>query len=226
MNPFKAWKDRFFDRQQLDYLFYWREVACEIEEERQREIFWSAVYHIISYWLSNRRLSFACEMLPDQLMNYVLDLHKKIAAGRENTMLISNTAFEDLQAVPSSLTVFPILFSEEENCENELQAIFHAWFHGHADIDKARKDIRIVLRKYLFALGENQDLELFVRLAEKSDIAAVCWSGTDLPPRLYEQEMVEKFRTAFSKKFINSRLLLKAVDRSADAYDYLLLFSG
>lgn len=224
MNPFQSWKDRLFDRQQLDYLFYWREAAYEIDDDKQREIFWASVYQIIAYWLSNRASRIPLAFQPDQIMEYVLQSHKKFVSAREDCIKVTCRKFEELIAEDVSLTVFPMVFSDEEIFESELQAIFHSWFHGHADVDQAKKDIKIVMRKYHLTMGKPLELDFFRNLAANSDMAAVVWSGIELPPAVYEQELVEPLRKTFAAKFAQSKMSLKAVDRSLDAYDYLMLF--
>ncbi|MFZ5949160.1 MAG: hypothetical protein ACOYXC_00525, partial [Candidatus Rifleibacteriota bacterium] len=68
------------------------------------------------------------------------------------------------------------------------------------------------------------DFSEYLRLSQNSQIAAVCWSGEELPPRIHEQEIIEPFRRQFSGRFSRSRFSIKAVDRPKDSYDYLLLF--
>lgn len=224
MNPFKTWNGKLFDRQQLDYLFYWREAAYEIEEEKQREIFWACVYQILAYWLSNRASNIQLLQSPDQILANILQSHKLFVKGREDCVKVNCRSFAELIDEKVSLTVFPIIFADEETFETELQAIFHAWFHGHADVEQAKKDIRIVMHKYQCTPGKNQDLGLFTKLAASSEMSAVVWSGAELPPVFYEQELVTPLRQAFAKKYSQSKLEMKAVDKAMDIYDYLLLF--
>ncbi len=224
MNPFKTWKDRFFSNQQLDYLFYWREAAYEIEDEKQREIFWSSVYQIISYWLTNQKCNNKTHYQPDQIMGYYLNQHQLFIKGRSGRVEVSCIPLEELAVDANPLVVFPLAFEDEENHESELQTIFHAWFHGYADLEQARRDIRSALRHYLFSFEKPSDFSLFTRLASGAECAALTWSGKDIPPKIYEQELVEPLRKAFASKYNLSKLTLKAIDRTADAYDYLLIF--
>lgn len=226
MNPFKTWKDRMFTSQQLDYLFYWREAAYEIDDEKQREIFWAAVYQILSYWLTNKGFVGRQDLKPDQVMAFCLEQHRSFVKGRTGRIEVSNIALDELAVDRNPLVAFPLLFDDEETQETELQAVFHAWFHGHADLEQARRDIKNCLRRYLISFEKTPDYSTFVRLSANADMAVLCWSGRDLPPKLYEQEIVEPMRRAFSSRYGRSRLFFKAVDRSIDAYDYLLVFHG
>lgn len=223
MNPFKTLKDRFFSRQQIDYLFYWREAAFEIEEESQREIFWGIVYQIISCWLANRVAKIENSSQPDRMMQTVLDYHKKFVQNRSGQAAISCTAYESIDAVKCSLMVYPLIFSEEDSGENEVQQVFHAWFHGHADLEKARKDLRIDQRKFLYKIAGENEIEGMKRGCSQAEVCAFIWSGSDLPPKLYEQQVADEIREKLAQIFPKSRLLLKAVDRTSDCYDYLLL---
>ncbi len=224
LNPFRAWKDRLFDRQQLDYLFYWREAAFEIEEETQREIFWSAVYQIMSCWLSNRVCEMPAECRPDEMMGLMLNRHAEFIKGREAKITISNSSLEELAAEKACLTVFPLIFGDEENAEITLQMVFDAWQNGHDDIEQAKRQMRVQLRKYQIDFSKPDDHYLINRLSANSKVAALIWSGLDLPPALYEQELVRPLQNSLSTRYQKSRLLMKAVDRTCDAYDYLLLF--
>ncbi|HNX74290.1 MAG TPA: hypothetical protein PLM07_05725 [Candidatus Rifleibacterium sp.] len=224
LNPFRTWKDRFFGSQQLDYLFYWREAAYEIEDEKQREIFWSVVYQIISYWVANQKAGTRIIYEPDQIMAYYLNQHQRFVRGRSGRVEISCIPLEELAAGKNPLIVFPLLFEDEENSETELQIIYHAWFHGYADLEQSRRDLRNILRHYLISFEKSSDWSLFVRLAAGADSAALTWSGRDLPPKIYEQELIGPMRQAFSAAYKSSRLTYKAVDRTCDAYDYLLMF--
>ena len=223
MNPFRAWKDRWFDRQQLDYLFYWREAAFEIEEETQREIFWAVVYQIMSYWLSNRTCEIAPECQPDEIMGLMLTMHGSFIKGRDAKIEITNRTLDELEAKQAGLVVFPLMFSDEETPEGTLQVLFDAWQNGHDDLELSRRELRVQLRKYLINIERPTDYYIFTRLAGNAQIAALVWSGVDLPPTFYEQELIKPLQKAFEGRYANSRLLMKAVDRSVDAYDYLLL---
>ncbi|PKL40329.1 MAG: hypothetical protein CVV41_19905 [Candidatus Riflebacteria bacterium HGW-Riflebacteria-1] len=223
MNPFRAWKDRWFDRQQLDYLFYWREAAFEIEEETQREIFWSAVYQIMSCWLSNRAVEMQNLCQPDELMGLILNRHGEFIRGREAKISISNCSLDELAAKEACLTVFPLMFADEETPETTLQVIFSAWQSGHDDLEHARRELKVALRKYQISIERPNDYYTFTRLSANSQITAIVWSGADLPPTLYEQELVMPLQKAFAGRYSRSRLLMKAVDRSSDSFDYQLL---
>ncbi|MDN5278967.1 MAG: hypothetical protein PWR01_2932 [Clostridiales bacterium] len=224
MNPFRAWNDRLFDRKQLDYLFYWRESAYEIEEVAQREIFWSAVYAIMSYWHSNRKIGRAPAYEPDEIMHYVLQMHKDNLNKKECDLTLLSAPFEEIEAPEVSLAVFPLIFSDEESEENQLQSIFHAWLHGHADTEQASRDIKNQLRKYSFSLEKKTDFPNYLRLGANADVVAICWSGEELPPRIHEQEIIDPFRREFSNHFSRSRFSIKTINPTTDTYDYLLLF--
>lgn len=224
MNPFKNWNERIFDRQQLDYLFYWREAAYEIEDQHQREIFWGSVYGIMSYWLSNRKVNRSPAYQPDEIMHYVIKLHKEHCDHQDAELVLMNDPFEILTPPKSSLAVFPLIFNDEEDEEFQLQAIFHAWYHGHADLEQARREIKNHLRFYSFSLEKKTDFETMLKLCQNSEVAAICWSGEDLPPKIHEQEIIEPFRREFVHRFSRSQFSIKTVNPVTDSYDYLLLF--
>lgn len=224
MNPFRDWNERLFNRQQLDYLFYWREAAYEIEDIAQREIFWSSVYAIMSYWISNRKIGRNPTYEPDEIMHYVLNMHKENVTGKDCEIKLLSQQFEEVEPPEVSLAVFPLVFSEEEEEENQLQSIFHAWFHGHADCDLAKREIKNLLRKYSFSLEKKTDFSSYTRLAQNSDVVAICWSGEELPPRLHEQEIIEPFKKEFSGLFSRSKFSIKTINPTTDSFDYLLLF--
>ena len=224
LNPFKSWKDRIFTTQQLDYLFYWREAAYEIEDEKQREIFWATVYQIISYWLSMKNAGLEANLQPAEIMKLTLDSHGRFIVGRDGSLHITCLPLDEVAPGHSSLAVFPLLFEDDDGSENDAQSIFHAWFHGHADQEQARRDIKHALRKYLISFDRPRDFSLHAKLAALADVTVFAWSGLSLPPRLYEQELVRPLREAFSGLYKKSGLSLKAVDKSNDAYDYLLIF--
>lgn len=224
MNPFRAWKDRWFDRQQLDYLFYWREAAFEIEDESQREIFWSTVYQIMSYWLSNRACEIAVECMPDEIMGFMLNRHAEFIRNREAKISITRKNLDELEAVTTDLTVFPLVLGDDDSFENTLQVIFDAWQNGYDDLEQSRRELKFQLRRYQIDLERSNDYCLYTKLSASSQTAVVLWSGIDLPPIFYEQELVRPLQNAFAGRYKNSQLLMKAVDRTCDAYDYLLLF--
>ncbi len=224
LNPFRGWHEKLFDRSQLDYLFYWREAAYEIENLSQREIFWAAVYSIMSYWLANRKVSRSPGFAPDEIMGRVLKFHQEIVGGCECDLQLCNSAIEEFSPPEVSLMVFPLVFNDEEDGETHLQTIFHAWLHGHADIDQARREIKNHLRGYSFSLENKADFQTYVKLAQNADSVAVCWSGEELPPRVHEQEIIAPFKTEFAGTFSRSKFSIKTVDGRCDSYDYLLLF--
>ncbi len=224
MNPFRNWNDRLFNRQQLDYLFYWREAAYEIEDQAQREIFWGSVYGIMSYWLSNRRVNRSPAYQPDEIMHLVLKLHQEHCENQDAELILLNSTFEDLCPPESVLAVFPLVFTDEEDEEFQLQSIFHAWYHGHADVEQARRDIKNQLRQYNFSMEKKTDFSTLLKLSEKSEVVAICWSGEELPPKIHEQEIIEPFRREFVHRFSRSQFSIKTVNPGADSYDYLLLF--
>jgi len=224
MNPFRSWKDRLFDRQQLDYLFYWREAAFEIEEEPQREIFWAAVYQIMSYWLSNRACEVEVLCQPDEIMALTLSRHAEFIKGREAKVTITCCGLDELKPANSCLTLFPLIFGDEENAEMTLQVVFDAWQNGHDDLEQSRRQIRMQLRRYMIDLAKPEDYYTITRLSANSRITSLIWSGLELPPALYEQELIRPVQKALAERYAKSQLLMKAVDRTCDAYDYLLLF--
>ncbi len=224
MNPFQKWNDVYFSRRQLDYLFYWREAAYEIECKNQRDIFWSSVYNIISYWLSNRLRKVEVAVEPDEIMDMVLNRQKELVEDKYNEIKISNTNFEELVAEDCSLAVFPLIFKKEEGEEDFIQTIFHAWFHGHANCDRAATEIKNSVKNYAYSLDGKNDLSSYLKLAEKSRIVAVTWSGGGMAPALHEQFVVEPFKQAFSNLYQKTRFSIKTVDLSKDEFDFLLVF--
>lgn len=224
MNPFRAWNEKIFDRQQLDYLFYWREAAYEIEDLKQREIFWGAVYGIMSYWLSNSKVGRSAAYSPDEIMHFVLKLHQDQIVPAEASIKLLNEEFSEIEPPEASLVVFPLIFNDEEKEEAELQALYHAWYHGHADIEQAHREIKNHLRHYCYSFEKKTCFSSYVELAKKANVCAICWSGEELPPKIHEQEIIVPFRREFSTLFARSQFSIKTIDQESDSYDYLLIF--
>jgi hypothetical protein len=224
LNPYRNWSDKVFSREQIDYLFYWREAAYEIEDINQREVFWSAVYAIMSYWLSNRVVDRNPVYEPDEIMHRVLGLHRENIGRRECELTLLQQPFETVEPSESSLTIFPLVFSDEEDDETQLQCLYHAWFHGHADVDLARRDIRNKLHKYFFSFTGKTDFTGYLQAASESKSVAISWTGKELPPVIHEQQIIEPFKKEFSGLFSRSSFSIKTISQKDDIYDFLLLF--
>ena len=222
-NPFIPWINKLFTRTQIDYLYYWRECAYEMEDEDQREIFWSSVYFIISYWLSNKKHSGTNMWEPDKIMAYYLHTHNDFIKSYNGKPKITNTSLHELEPITTSLTIFPLLFDDDDTDESKQQTIFYAWNHGTADIKQAKNEINAALNKYMVPFNERNDYSLFSKLASKSDSVAFMWSGNNLAPKVYEEVLADPIRRGFNSKYKKSKLLMKAVDKSSDSYDYLLI---
>jgi hypothetical protein len=221
-NPFNPWLGTLFDRQQLDYLYYWREKTQEIKDTAQKEIFWSVIYQVISYWLSNKKAETSMFFEPDKIVAYYLHYRNDFIKDKGNKVEITNYHINELKPENASLTLFPLLF-DEENEEDLLQIIYYCWCHGHANLKLARKEIDFALNKYMVPFNAKNDYSLFVNLAKNSSVAAFTWSGKGLAPKVYEQVLVEPIRKAFANTHSNSKLSLKSVDKTTDSYDYLLV---
>ena len=112
---------------------------------------------------------------------------------------------------------------EDDNDENKLQTIFYAWNHGISDLKHAKKEINSALNNYMVPFNERNDYSLFSKLASKASSAAFVWSGDSLAPKVYEEVLADPIRKAFKNIFTKSKLLMKAVDKSSDSYDYQLI---
>lgn len=222
-NPFEPWLDKFFTRQQIDYIYYWRESAYEIEDYSQREIFWSAVYQVMSYWLTNKKYRTEVFFEPDKIMAYYLHYHNEFIRGKQNKVEITSKHLSELEAKECSLVLFPLIFDDDTE-EDLLQIIYYAWFHGHADIKLAKKEISLALNRYMIPFNAKSDYSKFLELAEKAASAAFCWTGKELAPRIHEQVIAEPIRNVFKTGFSKSKLYMKSVDKTTDTYDYLLVF--
>jgi hypothetical protein len=224
MNPFRNWKDRFFTREQLDYLFYWREAAYELSDQNQRDIFWAAVYFIMQYWLSNRGNGVPCKFKPDQIMDIMLDRQAKSSAFANDNFSLLKQNFDDLEAKKAALAVIPLEFEVDGNDEPNLETIFHSWFHGHSDCDHARREIRNTLNKFKYSFTGKENLNKYLEAVTDSKFVVFLWNGVGLPPGFYEQEVILPLKETFADKFKKSEFRIKAIDPSQDEYDYLLLF--
>jgi len=60
----------------------------------------------------------------------------------------------------------------------------------------------------------------------KAAYAVFIWSGADLPPRWHEENVAARLREAFSPRFPESVLRVKAADASHDDYDFLLTMAS
>jgi hypothetical protein len=223
-NPFNPWLDTLFTRQQIDYLYYWREKTQEIKDQVQKEIFWSMIYQVISYWLSNKKADTPMFFEPDKIIAYYLHYRNDFIKDKSNKVKIINHHMEEVKAQESSLALFPLLF-DEENDENLLQTVYYCWYHGHSNLKQAKKEIDLALNKHMVPFNAKNDYSLFVELAKLSKATAFVWSGKGLAPKVHEQVLAEPIRKAFASTYSHSKLSLKAVDKTTDSYDYLLILS-
>lgn len=224
MNPFRKWNDKYFSREQLDYLFYWHEVAFEIEDAQQKELFWSFVYRIMRYWISHKKNHSDIFLSPDQLMSYYLKWHESYKDKDPGCIDVCEKTLEKFEIEDTSLLILPLVTSEDGGDNILHKILFHTWFQGHSDFDIARKEYVSKIHDYFFSFDSNPNFSKFAHLIEKSEQTVICWTGKNLPPALYSQYIVEPVQKEFSNIYNTSEFSIKAVRPEEDEYDYALLF--
>jgi len=224
MNPFKAWEGRPFSREQLDYLFFWREAALEISEIGQRQVFWAAVHQVMAYWVGLGLAPKQAQMAPDEAMGYILGKQNElIFAGQEPVFSLCLPMSELGDEVEASVLLLPLPIQEKIRPEWDLDILFHAWFRGNGDLLAARSEMDEARRGWVQKWDASPDYGQILSKVGKARYCVVSWSGSDLPPRLHEEMVANPFRNAFARLFPSSRLLMKTAQRQDDSYDFLLI---
>ncbi len=224
-NPFNPWLDKIFNRQQLDYLYYWRIKTQEMKDESQKEILWSVIYQVISYWIANNKAKTQMFFEPDKIIAYYLHYRNDFIKDRRNKIKIVNKPIDAMEPQEASLTLFPLLFEDQDQEQEILQLVYYCWHKGHGDLKKAKKEINASINNYMVPFNVKNDYSLFVNLGSKSKTVAFVWSGKELAPKVYEQVLADPIRKAFATTHGTSKLSMKAVDKTSDSYDYLLILS-
>ncbi len=225
MNPFREWLGKPFDRRQIDYLFYWREAAVEIAEQVQRNLFYSAIRSVISYWLDMVIAKIPIAFAPDEILGHAIKKQlQQIFPGKEKVFAL-NVPMEELgDEVEASVFLLPLKIQERYFREFECEDYFHAWIVGNSNLEASRRDIENSRRSWVFDWKYPLEATKIFQKVGKANHAVICWSGEELPPRLHEEQIVEPFRKAFSGKFQKNFLYMKTSDLSRDDYDFLLVF--
>jgi hypothetical protein len=222
LNPYRTWEPAPFSRRQIDYLFYWHEAALEIEDLRQRNIFYCAVASIMNYWLDMKKAGFAVTFAPDEIMGYALfKIGSLLVKGNEPVFSL-HVALDDLsETVEASLCVIPLLARDKSESEPGNEDYFHAWFHGFADLGGARKAIHDSRSGWMIDWQTPPATHKFLSKVGKARQVAFCWSAADLPPRAHQETIWEPLKKTFAARFPHSRVFFKTADRYGDEYDFL-----
>ena len=223
INPFRAWINSYFSKQQLDYLLYWHEAANELSHEAIKESFLSIVFQVINYWLVNNKVGFDNLFPPDEILAYY---YKRYRAFRDHPAVfkITEQSIAKLEPEPCSIIVFNLVFGDEDYLEDESLFIYNAWFNGYTDLDESQKSFVKEFKPYSIDLNNTKNFDIYKKLSEKAKTIAFCWSGIGISANLYKRMLVEPLQQLFSDRYKQSKLVYKPIDPTTESYDYILLF--
>lgn len=226
LNPFRSWLDNPFSREQLDYLFFWREAGFEIEPVSQRCLILQGVNEVIHCLCGFSAGDEVRPMPPDELMGYFLKQLQAKIFSRKGKIRIFDTvdrALGNLEAFCA--LVVPLTFGEKPVKGYLGEEFFQAWLNGDGDLERARTEIDRLREPVTVSWknGGGTRFEALVPLAQSCSHGVFAWSGEHLPPRFYEEHLVKPLTTAFYGVFPKSDLYVKGVDRQEEAYDFLLV---
>ena len=223
INPFKAWLDTYFTKQQLDYLLYWREAANELTNEAIRDSFLAIVFQVMNYWLSNNKVGAENLFPPDEILAYY---YKRYRSFREHTAKfnITERVIESLNPEKCNIVVFNLVFGDEDYLEDEPLLVYNAWINGYTDTEESKRSFGNELKQYIIDFGTNKNFDFYKKMTENAKTAAFCWSGTGISPNLYQRMLVEPLQKLLSDRYKTSKLVFKPIDSVSDSYDYILLF--
>jgi len=224
MNPFKSWENRPFSREQLDYLFYWREAGFEIHQPMQRDLFWAAVYMIMNYWISVIKCDAPVKFTPYELMKHLFTKQKEaIFEGKESVFALNMPMDELGEEVEASLCLIPLTICDKRAIEDESEIYFHAWLKGYPEISSAKREIEFVKKNWFFSWDSAPHFENMLKKVGKSKYCGITWSGDDLPPRIHEENIAKPLIETFSPNFPKAKFMIKTAFRQKDDYDFLLI---
>ncbi len=225
LNPFRSWLDDPFSREQVDYLFYWREAGTEIAEPIHRDLFQTAIRSVLSYWLAFSRVRRQPPLPADDVLGQILEKQKNLVFQGKEEVFALGLPFEELgDEVEASLYLSHLPVKEVHRSTTRLEEFFHAWVKGNPDLDAAREEIDNLRKPWMFSWKRKPDFSLLPKKAGKARFAAIFWSSGDAPPRLHEEHVMKPLREAFAPVFPRSTTLVKTADRIGDEYDFLTIF--
>ena len=223
INPFRAWLDVYFSKQQLDYLLYWHEAANELSTEGVKESFLAIVYQVINYWLVNNKAGYENLLPPDEILAYYYKRYRTFR-NHQAVFNITEKSLENIEPKDCSILVFNLVFGDEDYLEDESLFIYNAWLYGYTDIEKSKQSFISELKSYSIELGNTNNYDFYLKLSGNAKVVAFCWSGQGVTPNLYQRMLVEQLQQIFTKNFKNSKFVYKSIDSDTNSYDYILLF--
>ena len=221
LNPFKAWKDFYFNNEQLDYLFFWRESANEIKNPYAKEAFFAIIFQIMKYWLSNNEYT---EMLytPEEMFSVFYGRYKSFRDNLTNFVVLENQV-DILSSIDCSTVVYNLIIKDDENFLEETLLLYNSWIVGHSDLDASRLLISKAYEGIVLELGGDFDFSIFQKLAFNAKSAAFCWSSKGISPNYYAMFLVTPILDAMSFKYKKSKFVYKCIDASTEEFDFILL---
>lgn len=223
INTFKGWLDKYFSKEQLDCIYYWRQSATEQSNEKQRQAFLAIVSQVMDYWYANNMAGIESAYKPDEILSYYFKRYHNFREHNSN-FVVTERPLENLEPEECSTMIFNLAFNEDDYLEDESALIYDAWIHGHTDLDEARKNYKLALQDYCIDISANPDFGFFKRVSELAKSVAFCWSGKGIAPNIYQRKLVEPLQKLYKNSFSHSRLFYKSVEYITDTYDYILLF--
>ncbi|HNV72216.1 MAG TPA: hypothetical protein PKO06_21085, partial [Candidatus Ozemobacteraceae bacterium] len=224
LNPFRRWLDSPFSRDQLDYLFFWREAGFELEPVSQRCLFLQAVGEVIHCLSGFDGLNDLRPMPPDELMGYFLKQQQSRIFPRKGSVRI----FDSVERATGNLDAFcalvlPLVTAETPPKGYLADEYFQAWLNGDGDLERARAELLRLREPITIDWQGTMNVERLVPLAKGCCQTIVAWSGEHLPPHWYEEHLVKPLKAAFAAVYTHFDWYVKGVDRQEEAYDFLLV---
>ena len=222
INTFKGWLDKYFSKEQLDCIYYWRQSATEQSNEKQRQAFLAIVSQVMNYWLANNKAGIENTFNPDEILAYY---YKRYRGFRDHLsdFTITEQAVEGVKPENCSTVVFNLVFGDEDYLEDESQIIYNAWLNGYTDLEESRRSINNELKRYAVELNSTKNFDFFKKMSEKAKSAAFCWSGKGITPNFYQRTLITPLEHLMADRYQHSKLVYKCIDTSTDAYDYILM---
>ena len=222
-NPFKDWENEFFNASQLSYLKYWREAAGDIRSISLRDSFYSIVYQVMNYWLTNNKNRMGNYLPPNEVFAMYYQKYKDFR-GHLASFKITEYEKEELQPKDCSNLVFNLIFSDEDYLEDEALFLYNAWLGGYSDLKESKRNFTEKINPFAIELGNTTNLEFYKEMTAEAKTVSFCWSGTGISISLYKRVLVKPLQDLLSEKFKHNKLVYKAINPSKNVYDYILLF--
>ncbi|MBI3037943.1 hypothetical protein HYY75_02675 [bacterium] len=223
-NPFAAWENSFFNQAKLNSLFYWREIARETANIRQRELLFAAVFQILCYWRGFSLAKMEPPLSSEQAMELIIGKQaEQIFKGKEAVFSLQMPFDELGDSVESSVYIIPLRIIERKTEEHSPETYFHAWIRENSDLEAMRSEITGFHKGLFFDWGNSFPLENLERKSGKAKHVVVCWSGDELPPRVHEEQIAVPLKRQFSNRYPLATLYMKTSCRANDSYDFSLV---